>query len=169
HDDRARDRLTTERNPGRFIERFHQTLKRWLTAQPPARDIPTLQEQLDGFQAWYNTQRPHRALNRHTPAEAYTATPKARPAANSRPGGFTLRTDRVDQHGKVSLRHAGRMRHLGLGRAHKGRPVRLLIDHDEVIVADLDTATILAEFTIDLTRGYQTKKQGPGENRGPAS
>lgn len=57
------------------------------------------------------------------------------------------------------------MRHLGIGRAHKGRPVRLFIDHDDV----LDTGTVLAEFTIDHTRGYQPKKQGPGENRGAAS
>ncbi|GAP79795.1 MULTISPECIES: hypothetical protein [Brachybacterium] len=57
------------------------------------------------------------------------------------------------------------MRHLGIGRAHEGRPVRLLIDHDDV----LGSGTVLAEFTIDHTRGYQPKKQGPGENRGPAS
>ncbi|WP_114856626.1 IS481 family transposase [Brachybacterium sp. YJGR34] len=151
------------------IERFHQTLKRWLTAQPPAPDIEALQEQLNTFQTWYNTQRPHRALNRHTPAEAYEALPKAHPAPHSRPGGYTIRTDRVDQDGKVSLRHAGRMRHLGIGRAHTSRPVRLLIDHDDVLVTDLDTGTILAEFTIDTTRGYQPKKKGPGENRGPSS
>lgn len=53
--------------------------------------------------------------------------------------------------------------------AHRGRPVRLLIDHDDVLAADLDTGTVPAEFTIDHTRGYQPKKQGPGENRGPAS
>jgi len=151
------------------IERFHQTEKRWLAAQPTATDLPVLEDQLDTFQTWYNTQRPHRALNRHTPAETYLATPKARPASRSRPGGYTIRTDHVDQHGKVSLRHAGKMRHLGIGRAHKGRPVRLLIDHDDVLVADLDTGTVLAEFTIDLTRGYQAKKKGPGKNRGPAS
>ncbi|WP_235912175.1 hypothetical protein [Ruania zhangjianzhongii] len=80
-----------------------------------------------------------------------------------------MRTDRVDQHGKISLRHAGKMRHLGLGRAHNGRAVRLLIDHDNVLVADLETNTTLAEFTIDLTRGYQKKKQDPGKNQGPAT
>ncbi len=57
---------------------------------------------------------------------------------------------------------------LGIGRAHKGRPVRLLIDHDDVLVADLETGTILAEFTIEPTRGYQAKKKGPGENQGPS-
>ncbi len=53
------------------------------------------------------------------------------------------------------------MRHLGIGRAHKSRPVRLLIDHDDVLVTDLDTGTILAEFTIDTTRGYQPRRRAP--------
>lgn len=52
---------------------------------------------------------------------------------------------------------------------HTGRPVRLLIDRDDVLVADLETGTVLAEFTIDRTRGYQAKKKGPGENQGPST
>ncbi len=67
------------------IERFHQTLKRWLSAQPPAPDIPALQSQLHTFHTWYNTARPHRALNRQTPTEAYAATPKAAPTPHSAP------------------------------------------------------------------------------------
>jgi transposase InsO family protein len=55
------------------VERFHQTLKKWLTHQPPARDIRQLQTQLDTFRAYYNDQRPHRALGRRTPAQAYAA------------------------------------------------------------------------------------------------
>lgn len=55
------------------------------------------------------------------------------------------------------------MRHFGIGRAHKGRPVRLLIDHDDVLVADLNTGTILAELTIDPTRGYQAKRRTPAK------
>ncbi|WP_193105402.1 hypothetical protein [Brachybacterium sp. FME24] len=66
-------------------------------------------------------------------------------------------------------RGSGRLTSTPAAAAQEGRPGRLLIAHDDVIIADLDTATLLAEFTIDLTRGYQTKKQGPGENRGPAS
>jgi transposase InsO family protein len=59
------------------IERFHQTQKRWLAAQPPAATMADLQAQLDRFQRIYNTLRPHRALNRTTPAAAYAATPKS--------------------------------------------------------------------------------------------
>ena len=65
------------------------------------------------------------------------------------------------------------MRHLGIGRAHTGRPVRLLIDNHDVLDTDLDTGTgtgtILAEFTSDPTRRYQPKKKGPGKNRGPST
>jgi transposase InsO family protein len=59
------------------IERFHQTLKRWLAAQPAAATPEDLQAQLYRFQRIYNELRPHRALNRLTPAVAYAATPKA--------------------------------------------------------------------------------------------
>src|SRR5205807_3366071 len=65
------------------VERFHQTLKRWLARQRRAATLDQLQAQLDRFAVYYNTVRPHRALNRRTPAEAFavrtTATPKRAP------------------------------------------------------------------------------------------
>ena len=36
------------------VERFHQTLKRFLRKQPPARSIAELQFQLDAFRDYYN-------------------------------------------------------------------------------------------------------------------
>jgi transposase InsO family protein len=63
-------------------ERFHQTLQRWLAARPPARTTRELQSQLDEFRRHYNELRPHRALHRRTPGDAYRATPKAIPASN---------------------------------------------------------------------------------------
>ena len=44
------------------IERFHQTLKRWLIVRPRPASIAELQTLLDTFTALYNTQRTHRAL-----------------------------------------------------------------------------------------------------------
>ncbi len=64
------------------IERFHQTLKRWLTARPRATTIPQLQGQLDAFRDHYNHRRPHRALAGTTPATAYAASAKAVPAGH---------------------------------------------------------------------------------------
>ncbi len=40
------------------VERFHQTLKRWLAKQPRATTLEALQAQLDRFRAYYNTVRP---------------------------------------------------------------------------------------------------------------
>ncbi|MGR1856274.1 integrase core domain-containing protein, partial [Salmonella enterica] len=65
------------------IERFHQTLKRWLSARPRARTITELQAQLDAFREHYNQHRPHRALDGRTPDQAYAATPKAIPAGTT--------------------------------------------------------------------------------------
>ena len=62
------------------IERFHQTLKRWLRTQPRAGTLAGLQAQLDWFVEFYNHRRPHRALRGATPAEVWTARSPAGPA-----------------------------------------------------------------------------------------
>ncbi|WP_232317982.1 IS481 family transposase [Neomicrococcus aestuarii] len=49
------------------IERFHQTLKRWLSVRPVAHTLAELQNQLDQFTEHYNEHRPHRSTNRVTP------------------------------------------------------------------------------------------------------
>ena len=62
------------------IERYHRTLKQWLSARPPASSIDELNEQLAEFRHVYNEERPHRALGRRTPGEACRAKGKALPA-----------------------------------------------------------------------------------------
>ena len=62
------------------IERFHQTMQKWLTRQPAATTLAELQHQLDQFRTIYNTQRPHRALNRRHPADVWINAPKTGPA-----------------------------------------------------------------------------------------
>jgi transposase InsO family protein len=89
------------------VERFHQTLKKWLAAQPPARSRRELQAQLDTFRAYYNEKRPHRALGRSktaTPAAAHAARPKATPTGVT-PTHERVRRDRIDDSGVVTLRH----------------------------------------------------------------
>jgi len=142
------------------IERFHQTQKRWLAAQPAAATMADLQTQLDRFQHIYNTLRPHRALNRATPAAAYAATPKARPATTSGDSGhYRLRYDRTDNHGKISIRRAGRMHHLGVGAANAHRRVLAIADQTTVSVIDLTTGEILSTHTIDPDRSYWRNQQ----------
>ncbi|MFC5833629.1 integrase core domain-containing protein [Nonomuraea insulae] len=63
------------------VERFQQTMKNWLRAQPirPA-TLTDLQALLNRFCDTYSHHRPHRSLpHRATPAAAYTAAPKALP------------------------------------------------------------------------------------------
>lgn len=149
------------------IERFHQTLKKWLRGQPTAPTLEALNDQLETFHQIYNNERPHRALRRRTPAEAYTATPKAGPTIAGQGDHWRVRTDRVDAAGKVTLRHAGQLRHLGIGRAHHHKRIILLARDADVTAVEHGTGEILAEFTIDPTRGYQPKKQNtPGPKTG---
>jgi transposase InsO family protein len=145
------------------IERFHQTQKRWLTPQPTAATILELQAQLDHLRTEYNEHRPHRALDRATPAEAYHATPKALPAEGRLPDRYRLRYDRVDTDGHVSIRRAGRMHHLGIGRRHLGKRILAITDETTATVIHLDTGEILSEHHIDPTRGYwRNQLQPPG-------
>jgi len=146
------------------IERFHQTLKRWLAAQPPAADLPTLQRQLDQFRVLYNTTRIHRAHGR-TPADAYARTVKAAPPCgqNQTPGPYRVRVDVIDRHGKISLRRAGRMHHLGIGATHAGTPTLILVHPDTVEVINPATGEHLSSHTIDPNRDYwRNTQRNPG-------
>ena len=145
------------------IERFHQTLKKWLDKQTPAATLAELQTQLDAFQLIYNTQRPHRALEGRTPDLAYQATPKAVPRGTRVDEHFRIRLDHVDQHGAVSIRRAGRMHHLGVGAQRRGTAVLVLLDATTATVSDRTTGEILSQHTIDPDRDYwRNKDREPG-------
>ena len=57
------------------LERFHRTLKEWLTDEGPPETLEHLQELLDGFRFHYNRRRPHQGIGDATPAERYGVTP----------------------------------------------------------------------------------------------
>ncbi|MDD9372412.1 MAG: DDE-type integrase/transposase/recombinase, partial [Acidimicrobiales bacterium] len=88
------------------VERFQQTLQRWLTARGPIDTTEHLQHHIDLFVATYTVDRPHRAL-RTTPAVTYNLLPKATPSAASAGTHHRVRHDRVDKTGALSLRRAG--------------------------------------------------------------
>ncbi len=104
------------------VERFHQTLKKFLSEQDPIYTKKQLQHQLDRFVKYYNEVRPHRAIGRRTPAEAYAAREKARPKAEplDLSGGRKIRHDKLDAKGTVTLRINGRMHHIPCGRSYAG-------------------------------------------------
>ena len=150
------------------IERFHQTLKLWLSRQPAAATLPELQDQLDRFRTTYNQRRPHRALDRRTPQKAYDATIKATPASAPLGAHYRVRYDTVDRHGKLTLRHAGELHHLGVGRGHGRTPALILVDDQHVTVTHRHTGEILGSYLIDPDNNYWPKqKEEPGQ--GPDS
>jgi transposase InsO family protein len=136
------------------VERFHQTLKRWLRKQDPARTIEQLQAQLDRFRAYYNEVRPHRAIGRRTPAEAYAARPKAEPLGLRIPVHHRVRRDRIDAGGAVTLRHDSRLHHIKVGRRHAGTRVLMLVAGLDVRIVSEDGKQ-LRTLTLDPSRSYQ--------------
>jgi transposase InsO family protein len=149
------------------VERFHQTLKRWLRAQPtqPA-TLTELQALLDDFVDHYNHRRPHRSLpGRTTPAAAYQTRPKANPEPRGTDTHHRVRRDRVDTTGRVTLRYNGQLHHIGLGRTHARTPVILLIADRDIRVIHATTGELLRHLTLDPTRNYQPTGQPPGQPR----
>jgi hypothetical protein len=141
------------------VERFQQTLKNWLRAQPaqPA-TITELQALLDVFTAIYNHRRPHRSLpQRATPATAYNARPKATPGNRDSDTHDRVRHDRVDKTGVVTLRSNGRLHHIGIGRAHARTRVLILVQDLNIRVIDAATGELLRELELDPSRDYQPR------------
>ena len=136
------------------IERFHQTLKRWLSKQPPSSTLGELQTLLDAFRDLYNERRPHRALARRTPGDAYRATPKCDPKQEPGSTHYRVRHDVVDQYGKLTLRRAGKLHHLGIGIEHAGKTALILADETTITVADPDTGEVLSHHKIEPDKDY---------------
>jgi transposase InsO family protein len=138
------------------VERFHQTMKGFLARQPKVGSIAGLQAQVDRFVAYYNDVRPHQSIGRKTPRTTFEARDKARPSGPKiRVGaGVRVRRDRIDNNGKVTLRHRTRLHHIGVGHAHKGKRVTMLVHGLDVRVISLN-GELLRHLQLDPTRDYQ--------------
>ena len=141
------------------VERFQQTLKKWLHAQPACDTPDQLQNRIDEFTRTYNHHRPHRALDRLTPAAAYTRLPKATPDQHGAGTHHRVRHDRIDKSGTVTLRHNGKLHHIGIGRAHKHTPVTLLAAGLDIRVIDQTTGELLRHLTLNPQRDYQPRNK----------
>jgi transposase InsO family protein len=137
------------------IERFHQTLKRYLARQEPATTKKQLQGHLDTFAVIYNTTRPHRSLGRRTPQSVWDAKEKARPSgALITTAGYRVRHDKVDSAGRVTLRYKGKLHHIGIGNAYSGWRIVLLVAGLDIQVIGLDGSP-LRHLTLDPSVDYQ--------------
>jgi transposase InsO family protein len=151
------------------VERFQQTLKKWLRAQPEQPStIDDLQALLDAFVEEYNEHRPHRSLeHRATPATVYTTRPKATPSTGSRDDDThdRLRHDKVDKAGKITWRYQGQMYSIGIGRTHTGTRVLVLAQDLDIRIIDAATGELLRELTLDTSKRYLGTGRPPGSTR----
>jgi hypothetical protein len=140
------------------VERFQQTMKKWLRVQPVQPATTTeLQALIDAFVEEYNHHRPHRSLpHRATPAARYDTMPKALPGDSRDPDTHDrIRHDRVGKAGSVTLRHHGRLHHIGVGRTHAGTCVILLVQDLEIRIVNTITGEPIRELTLNPHIDYQ--------------
>ena len=143
------------------VERFQQTLKKWLRRQPPAVDLIDLQAQLDCFVTYYNHQRPHRGIGRRTPAEAWAATPPAINLGTALPGPARHTDVTIDDRG---IARVGRYR-IAIGIEWAGHRAR--VDHDDTSAAVFINHRLVRALALDTTRSYQPTGRPRGRPRRP--
>jgi putative transposase len=118
------------------VERHHQTLKKWLNAQPSPTSLRALQRLLDTYREYYNSQRSHSALaGRITPQQAWTAAPTL-----GGPGHLPVQTDATVHNGPVSATgtiRVGKQR-IGVGVAYYGAKLTTIRNDDHATVYDAD-------------------------------
>jgi transposase InsO family protein len=137
------------------VERFHQTMKKYLAKQELATTKKLLQGQLNRFVGYYNTERPHRGIGRRRPIEAFGAREKAGPTGvRIEAAGYRIRHDKVDRSGSVTLRYKGKLHHIGVGCPYAGWRVILLVAGLDVRVVGLDGSP-LRHLTLDPSVDYQ--------------
>jgi transposase InsO family protein len=136
------------------VERFHQTLKRFLRHQAAAQSLAYLQLQLDAFRNRYNQDRPHDATGGQTPLQAFEARLKAHPTLPAAAVQYRVRRDRLDAGGKVTIRYLGRLRHIYVSYRRRRQPVTLLVagPHLKVVAED---GSIVRELVLNADRNYQ--------------
>ena len=102
-----------------------------------------------------------------TPRAAFDSRDKARPTAAKiiRGQGVRVRQDRIDKSGHLSLRHAGKLHHIGIGRDHKGKSVIMLIKGLEIRVITRE-GDLLRELTLDTSKLYHGTGRPPGPPKG---
>jgi transposase InsO family protein len=139
------------------VERFQQTLKKWLRRQPLAATLAELQTQLDTFVAYYNHQRPHRGIGRQTPAQRWAARPPAINLGVALPSPARRTQSTVTANGVVLV---GRHYKIGIGSQWRGQ--QALVHYDDTHAAVFIDHQLVRALTLDPTRRYQPSGQPRG-------
>ncbi len=143
------------------VERFQQTLKKWLRKQPLANSLAELQQQLDRFCDIYNHQRPHQGIGRRTPITKWRATPASGPAAGPlQHPDYSTRTHHrhvvVAPNGQVA---SGAFYRIGIGAKWAGYQALVIANdtHANVFINN----QLIRHLQLDPTRRYQPIKPRP--------
>lgn len=133
------------------VERFQQTLKKWLAHRNQPKTIAGLQTQIDEFVDYYNHHRPHRACAGQTPAQRWAATPPAVNLGIALPSPTQQRQALIGENGAMKI---GRYR-VYVGTAHTGKTATAHFDDTHIAV--FIGHHLVRALTIDPTRTYQPK------------
>jgi transposase InsO family protein len=131
------------------VERFQQTLKKWLRRRRLAATLTELQAHLDTFVAYYNHQRPHRGIGNITPAERWAATPPAINLGIALPSPSRTVTAVVADNGVVGVGGYS----IAIGSEWRGRTAR--VHHDDTHAAIFIDHRLVRALQLDHTRRYQ--------------
>jgi transposase InsO family protein len=140
------------------LERWHQTLKQWLRAQPRAETLAQLQTQLDRYGSHYNTERGHRALSGATPLQVWQRGIKAHPG-EPLPLTPNARLLTVDRYGRVG--YDGYILYLGMEYAHWP----ILVIRNGFALTVIAHHRIITRITLDPNRRYQPNGKPTGRPR----
>ncbi len=149
------------------VERFQQTLKKWLRHRARTRglavDLTELQARLDEFCDDYNTRRPHQGIGRVTPLSRWQASTPSTPGdpiphPTPRPDTHTVV---VDTRGNVNMhRHS-----INVGMAWTGCTVTVIVDHHHATI--ICGSQLVRHLRLDPTRYYQPSGRPRGGPRQP--
>lgn len=150
------------------VERFQQTLKKWLLCQNLTRgyatDLAELQARLDEFCAYYNEQRPHQGIGRATPLSRWLAHPPSGPAEGPLdhplpPGRIHITT--VNPQGVIEVTKLS----IAVGVEWAGTEVTVVVDAHHATVFSSDQ--LIRHLPLDWTRTYQPSGRRRGGPRRP--
>ena len=145
------------------LERFHRTLKEWLTDEGPPWDLEHLQELLDGFRFHYNRHRPHQGIGDATPAERYENVEQTSPPPPRIRPVDPAKINTPDYPPHAILRKATPVGNVGyngkqiqIGYRWAGATVRVI--HIGEIIHIYYGDHLIRSLTIDPDRDYQPLK-----------
>jgi transposase InsO family protein len=147
------------------VERFQQTLKKWLRKRPRLHaSIAELQAALDEFSRIYNTERPHQGIGRQIPIDRWRATPVSGPADEA-----LAHPDWTSKNLQVLVQANGCVNAdrfvIHVGVEHHGRLARVIIDRTRANV--FIAGSLIRHLELDHSRSYQPSGRKRGGPRKP--